>query len=104
MKLEELKIYNRYKHINIPNEEFIYIGFNKLNNLCFFLIPKNTEYGNAQINVISEALNLDVKQVLSKLNFKHNNYYFEEYIWHITYDINKFKPILKDKLKNILNR
>lgn len=103
MKPEQLKIYNKYEYID-DSKEYIYIGYCKANKFYFFLTPKNNTPGNAQINVISELLNLDIKQVLSKLNFKHNNKYFEEYVWDTKYDINNLKVNLKNKFKNILNR
>jgi len=102
MKPEQLKIYNIYKNINFPNKEFIYIGYNKKNKDYWFL---SSNYGDEYaLLCVIEELDLNLKEVLSKLNFEHNNDFFQNHYWLSFKDVNNFKPLLKDKLKNILNR
>ena len=37
MKVEELKLYNKYKHIDNPNIEYIYIGIDSDNEYYWFI-------------------------------------------------------------------
>ena len=103
MKPEKFILYNKYKNINFPNKEFIYIGYNKKNKEYWFLSNNNHEGRFALLRVIEE-LDLNLKEVLFKLNFEYNNDFFQNHYWLSFKDVNNFKPLLNDKLKNILNR
>ena len=108
MKVEELKLYNKYKNINNPDIELIYIGINVYNRYCFLF--KNENYKLSFLPLINHGLNPD--KIVKDLNleigfFKNGHNYFKGYdiIWFSKKDIeNYFKPHLKDKINNILNR
>jgi hypothetical protein len=40
MKIEQLKLYQKYKNINNPNKELIFIGL--YNNIAYIFLHKNT--------------------------------------------------------------
>jgi hypothetical protein len=108
MKVEELKLYNIYKDMDIPNREYIYIGIDFTDDHCFlykhedfnilFLLLK--DYG-LDPDKIAKDLNLEI--FIDEFNYKYikgcDFVSFSEEIVEIY-----FKPILKDKLKNIINR
>ena len=107
MKPEELKLYNKYKHINDSNTEFIYIG-NDNENYYWFL------YKNEDHNLWFSTLNsygFDPNQIVEELNLEiidiNDIKYIKGYIWNIFSKKeveNYLKPNLKDKLNNIINR
>ena len=108
MKLEELKLYSKYKNINNPNIEYIYIGIDKDDGYWFLYKYENTKtyfstlkrYGFDSDKIVND-LNLEI------VVYSSDNKYIKGYDWkyctkqHIE---KHFKPILKDKLKNIINR
>mgnify|MGYP007100077850 CR=1 FL=1 len=107
MKPEQLKLYNKYKNINYPTIEFIYIGIT--NNHYIFL------YKNEIINLSFSNLNvygLNPDKIAKDLNLEtfidgYGIKSIKNYSWEIytKESIEKyFKPHLKDKLKNIINR
>ena len=106
MKPEQLKLYNKYKNINYPTIEFIYIGIT--NNHYIFL------YKNEIINLSFSNLNvygLNPDKIAKDLNLEIVKKYGNKYItcyyllsYSKEYIETNLKPILKDKLNNILNR
>jgi hypothetical protein len=105
MKAENLKLYNKYKHIN--NQESIYIGIG--NNGFYWFIYKNNNY-NISFSIL-KRYGFDPEQIVKDLNLEtyNNGYggYIKEYEWFFfskEYIETQLKPILKDKLNNILNR
>ena len=113
MKVEELKLYNKYKDIpDISNKEFIYIGVDNENDYCF--LHKN-KYNDDNIDTPFSVLKhygLNPDKIVKDLNletfFDEDGYkYIKEYdiIWYQKEEIEKYlKSILKDKLNNIINR
>jgi hypothetical protein len=108
MKVEDLKLYNKYKHINNSDREFIYIGFDKQNSYLFLYKDKND---NTQFSYI-KYYGLNPDKIVKDLNleigfYKNGDKYIKgyKYIFYSKVGIESFfKPDLKDKLKNILNR
>ena len=108
MNLNKLKLYNKYKNINFPNKELIYIGVDNENDYWFLYKYENTnayfstlKYNGFDTDKIAKELNLEI--FIDRCDDKYfNGYYFgwykKEYI-----EIN-LKPILKNKLNNIINR
>jgi hypothetical protein len=106
MKVEQLKLYNKYKHINNPDREFIYIG-NDNDGDYWFLFKNSNHLSFSSL----KDYGFNPSQIVKDLNLEIINRYGEKcikgYSWEIysKKDIEKyFKPILKDKLKNIINR
>mgnify|MGYP006935472574 CR=1 FL=1 len=111
MKVEELKLYNKYKNINIPNRELIYIGISKDSYYYWFLFKsKNNELSIQQLN--QYIFDLDkIDKIVNDLNLetltKYGNKYIKGYEWSFgsKEQIEKYiKPDLKNKLYNIINR
>jgi hypothetical protein len=108
MDLNNLKLYNKYKYINNPDKELIYIGIDDEGDYWFLFKGKNhkvpfyllKKYG-FDPDTIVEDLNLEI--FIDRSDDKYfNGYYFG---WYKKEDIEiYFKPILKDKLNNIINR
>ena len=107
MKVEQLKLYNKYKDKDYPTIEFIYIGINKIGYYCFLY---KTE---SNISFLSlERCGLDPDKIVKDLNLEtYTNIvgikYIKNYSWEIYTKVsieNYFKPHLKDKINNILNR
>jgi hypothetical protein len=105
MKVKELKLYNKYKHINI--QEYIYIGIG--NNGFYWFLYENNNY-KISFSLL-KCYGFDPDKITKDLNLETyvNEYgeYIKEYsfIYYSKQQIEKyFKPILKDKLYNILNR
>ena len=99
MKVEKLKLYNKYKNIDCPDiGEFIYIGIDKRDGDYIFLYEAE-DY--CDIKDFSNTWGLNYNEIINNIpkNKKYNrNYHSKEYVK--TY----IKPLLKDKLKNIINR
>jgi hypothetical protein len=102
MKAEELKLYNKYSRKEY-DEEFIYIGMVEQD---YYFLTKNNVGSNVieyKHTIISLGFNYDlIEEKVKKLNYCIEDLY-------IGYDNidsveRYFKPILKDKLNNILNR
>ena len=102
MKPEQLKLYNKYSREEY-NEEFIYIGI--VNQDYYFLTKNNV--GSKVIKYKNTIINLGFNYGLIEENVKKLNYCIEDlYIGYDNIESVKryYKPILKDKLYNILNR
>ena len=108
MKPEQLKLYNKYKNIIYPDIEYIYIGVDKDGFYWFLYKVENVE---SLVSTLKHfALNPD--KIIKDLNLKtfinkYGNKYIKGYDWEFyaqkqieTY----FKPHLKDKINNIINR
>ena len=110
MRIEQLKLYNKYKNINInnPNIEYIYIGFDKQNSYCF--LYKIEDY-NLSFTFLKHY-GFEPDKIVKELNLEiFYNKYGDKYIkgycynWYKKEKIEKYlKPYLKDKINNILNR
>jgi len=109
MKVEELKLYNKYKDIEEPNRELIYIGNGNNKDYYCFLRKDENDYAYL-LSLNHNGLNPD--KIINDLNLEtFINEYGEKcikgYSWFFYKKerIEKYvKPILKDKLNNILNR
>ena len=113
MKVKQLKLYNKYKDIgDTPNKEFIYIGVDNENDYCFLFKNKDN---HGDIDAPISTLNhygFDPNKITKNLNLEididNDGYkYIKGYdiIWYEKEEIEKYlKPILKDKLNNIINR
>ena len=108
MKPEDLKLYNKYKHINKPNKGLIYIGVD--NDGDYWFLYKNKDHNSSFSYLKVYGLNPD--KIVEDLNLETFIYgdgikcikgYEYEY-YSITNIKMYLKPILKDKLKNIINR
>jgi hypothetical protein len=104
----ELKLYGKYKHINNPDKEFIYIGND--NDSDYWFLYKNE---NSIISFSSlKDYGFNPSQIIKDLNLEiiidgSGNKYIKEYkyIFYSKQQIEiNLKPLLKDKLKNIINR
>ena len=108
MKVEELKLYNKYKNTERSNTEYIYIGVNNDGFYCFLYKNENS--------IISYSLldyyGFDPNKIIKNLNLE-TGFYADGNKYITGYDLDfftkqsvekYFKPILKDKLNNILNR
>ena len=98
MKVEKLKLYNKYKYINNPNTEYTYIGIDKRDKTYIFLYEDNIyiklkEYCNRWGLNYNEIINNIPKNKKYNREYRSKEY-IEQYI----------KPLLKDKLNNIINR
>ena len=108
MKVEQLKLYNKYKNTSFPDIEYIYIGIDSENYYSFLIKEKNENISYAML--IAYDLNPD--KIVKDLNLetfidRYRGKHIKDYNWdiYIKQQIEKyFKPILKDKLNNILNR
>jgi hypothetical protein len=108
MKPEELKFYNKYKHINKPNKELIYIGVD--NDGDYWFLYKNKDH-NSSFSYLKH-LGLNPEQIVKDLNletvvYSSGDKYIKgcDYEYYSITNIKMYlKPILKDKLKNIINR
>ena len=108
MKIKELKLYSKYKDINKPNIELIYIG-NENDNYYWFLYKHNN--GNSSFSIL-KRYGFDPDKIVKDLNLgicfdKYGFKYIKECKYRYQskkYIETNLKPILKDKLKNILNR
>ena len=106
MKVEDLKLYNKYKNIYFSTIEFIYIGIDNKNKYWF--LYKNEDC----ILKFSTLKRFDPDKIVKDLKLKtYIDIYGKKYIegYGYTFYSKKhikqyFKPILKDKLKNIINR
>ena len=109
MKIEQLKLYYKYKHIEKPKKELIYVGID-INHRYWFLFKRD----NYQILFSDlKRLGLNPDKIIKNLNLEtgfdvYGNKYIKGYWLRIYYTKDYielyFKPILKYKLKNILNR
>ena len=97
-----LNLYQKYKYLNWKTE-YIYIGEKNKNNLYFLYKDENC-YTRKQF-FINRNLNFD--QIVKDLNLELNkNGDIKNYDWACFGEeqLEDFRPILKDKLKNLLNR
>ena len=108
MKVEQLKLYNKYKDIDKPDKEFIFIGIVNEDYYCFLYKYENY---NSLFSRLRRYI-LDPDKIVKDLNletgvYSDGNKYIKGYDW-ICYskeNIEIFlKPLLKDKINNILNR
>ena len=108
MKTEELKLYNKYNHKDYSDKEYIYIGIDKENDYMF--LYKNEAY-HTSFSLLKNC-GFDPEQIVNDLNLETyiNQYGYimiKEYRWY-TYSKEfierTFKPSLKDKINNIINR
>ena len=108
MKVEELKLYNKYKDINNPDIEYIYIGIDNENEYWFLYKEEKLDLPFLYL----EDYGLDIDKIINDLNLEiYVNIYGDKYIkeydyfWYKKEKIEKYlKPHLKDKLDNIINR
>jgi hypothetical protein len=108
MKVKQLKLYNKYKNIDYTTIEFIYIGIDDDFEHWFLF---NTEIYPILISHL-KLYGFDPDKIVNDLNLetfinKDGEKCIKGYSWEIysKEDTEKyFKPILKDKLKNIINR
>ena len=109
MKPEELKLYNKYKNINIPDRELIYIGIDNEDGDFWFLFKHKEQ--DISFSTLKQFV-FNPEQIVKDLNLEtyieHNGdkcikgYYCT---WFAKEYVEKnFKPILKDKLNNLINR
>ena len=107
MKPEQLKLYNKYKDKNYPEIEYIYIGIDSDNEYYWFIYKDECDlffhtlelYGFNPHKIVND-LNLEI------ININNFNY-IKGYNWEICpkhFVETNLKPILKDKLNNIINR
>ena len=108
MKPEKFILYNKYKHIDYPNKELIFVAFDKTDSRkpCMFLFKDESD----EVYSLSKSWNIDFS-FLEDLNIpilREDVSYITisgySYIWPLASSLKDFKPILKDKLKNILKR
>ena len=109
MKIEQLKLYNKYIDIE-DNIEYIYIGIGNNNYYCFLYKNENHKQWFSTLN----SYGFDSNEIVKELNLEIIDINVVNVIKYIKgYSLNCFskkevenylKPILKDKLKNILNR
>jgi hypothetical protein len=105
MKVEELKLYNKYESIFNPSKKLIYIG---IYNDKYIFLYKNTL--SISFNNLKRA-GFDPEQIVKDLNLQtevsKGKSFIKGYFW-VNYSKEQiesfFKPMLKDKLKNIINR
>ena len=108
MDINKLKLYNKYKHINFPNMEFIYIGIDSEDLYWFLIKDKNSNTSFLML----KGYGFDPDKIVKDLNleigvYSNDDKYIKDYNWRLYSKKNieiHFKPILKDKLKNIINR
>jgi hypothetical protein len=109
MKIEQLKLYFKYKHIEKPKKELIYVGID-INNRYWFLFKSD----NYKISFSDlKRLGLNPDKIIKNLNLEtgfdvYGDKYIKGYWWCFYYTKDyielSFKQHLKDKLKNIINR
>ena len=108
MKVENLKLYNKYKNINYPTIELIYVVIDNENYYTF--LYKNQDFDISFSYLKDYGLDLD--KIVKDLNIetfinKNGNKLIKGYdvFFYSKEYIKKYlKLILKDKLKNIINR
>ena len=107
MHINSLKPYNKYKHIDNPNIEYIYIGIDSDNEYYCFLYKSAVNLPFSYLK--NRGLNPD--KIVKDLNLEIINEYGEKCIkgcYYLVYskeNVEEYlKPILKDKLNNIINR
>jgi hypothetical protein len=66
MKAEQLKLYNKYTHINVSNKEFIYVGIDNENKYWFLF--KN-EYYNSSF-IFLKHYGFDPDKIVKDLNLE----------------------------------
>ena len=107
MKPEQLKLYNKYKDKDYPTIEFIYIGVDTDGFYCFlYKTESNISFASL------EFYNFNPDKIVKDLNLetfinKNGNKFIRDYEWDFYSKESieeSFKPILKDKINNILNR
>ena len=102
MKPEKLKLYNKYKFINDPDRELIYVGIDKRDGDHIFLYKSNNNYEN--LNNFKYYCNCwgftNYQTLIVNIN-NIENYYHMYFNYN---NIKYIKPCLKFKLKNIMNR
>ena len=100
MKIEELKLYNKYRDIDYSNREYIYIGIDERDKSYVFLIENDYSINN--LYYLCDNWGLDYNEIIN--NIPKNKNYDRKYFYSKE-EIEKYlKPILKDKINNILNR
>ena len=103
MKVEDLKLYNKYKDINNPDIEFIYIGIdNEVNDYDYWFLYKEEKLDLPFLYL--EEYGLDIDKIINDLNLETiNNKYGEKCIkgCHFICSSKEYieeylKPLLKD--------
>jgi hypothetical protein len=108
MKIEELKLYGKYKSMEFPDKELIYIGIDNANEYWFLFKEKN----NSVLLSDLENYGFNPNKIINDLNLEtHTNKFGFKYIkgyvdcFYSKKHAEKYlKPFLKDKLNNIINR
>ena len=108
MKPKELKLYNKYQYFDIPHIEFIFIGVD--NEEYYWFIYKNENY-SVYLPMLKYN-GFDPEKIVEDLNIEtyvdvDGNKFIKEYdyTFYSKEVIEQYlKPILKDKLDNIINR
>jgi len=105
MKPEELKLFNKYKHINIPDKELIYIGIDKRDGDHIFLY-KSDSINYEDLNGFKYHCEFweFTNELYQTLIVKINNIEIYYHYYSNNYRLREIKPFLRRKLKNIMNR
>jgi hypothetical protein len=110
--MEEYKLYQKYttdENSDLDfkkNKEYIFIGMSKTPNY-WFLYKSNSEFVNLNMSLKTFThFGLDFFKIIKDLNLEKNVVNDELYGYDVKTTLTNpnLKPILKDKLKNILNR
>ena len=108
MKPQDLKLYNKYKHINNSDTGYIFIGVDDENDYWFLYKDQDfdisfyylKDYGLDPDKIVN---NLNLETFIDEDGYKYIKGY--NYVFYTKDYIEEFfKPILKDKINNILNR
>ena len=111
--MEEYKLYQKYTTDENSdsdfknNEEYIFIGMSKTPNYWFLYKSNSKVVTNLTLNLETFThFGLDFFKIIKDLNLEKNIVNNELYGYYVkTTSTNpNLKPLLKDKLKNILNR
>jgi hypothetical protein len=83
MKVEDLKLYNKYKYINYQDGEFIYIGIDNYDYYCF--LHKKEKYNTTSLTLKNYDINLDkiVKDLNLETFINYNGKYIKGYELYI---------------------
>ena len=108
MKVEQLKLYNKYKDIDEKNIEYIYIGVDNYGDYWFIFKNKNNNISFPRLNNYGFNPDKIVKDLNLEIDIDHyGDKYIKGYCWNRCskqYIETSFRPFLKDKINNIINR
>ena len=108
MKIKDLKLYDKYKKINNSDTGYIFIGVDDENDYWFLFKDKDYDSSFSLL----KRLGLNPDKIVKDLNletcvYNSGDKYIKGYCFTF-FSKNRveifLKPILKDKLNNILNR